>query len=708
MALGSSITQVTESGIKPGITWPSFVSSGIATATNFKTGTTDVHDVGVTAATVVVGSAVTGNSTGLDVTGIVTATSFVGDGSSLIGVASTEYIHSSTNAVLSGIVTTGPLNSSTGNFSSNVTISGNLGVAGTITYEDVARVDATGISTFREGFGVGPLAGIALTAYKDGSIRTSGIVTASSFSGSIASSNIDSGTVATARLGSGTANSSSFLRGDSSWAAVTSTTINNNADNRVITGSGTANTLEGESALTFDGTILTTSTDVKITGASGNTRLYFNRTNAAGSNGNQFGRLIFNDNNANQVAGIEAIRSSAVDDADITLKTRPTGGTITERVRINSLGHVLIGYDSDLSGGDNSQKLQVSHTGGGFIRLLRDDTSISDNNNIGGIRFGGRDGGGNQDLALILCTADGDQDTDDHPGKLQFFTTPDGSGSTQERMRIDNAGHVCMGPTNTMGNLSSNDAPVVINSYTDGGQGALYIHCDGQGGGSSSAHYGIKIDAHSCANNADQYGMMIDCNQQLVSDTTGIFCDVYGSYQTTYCFRAHLQKQIGAYTTGTSFHSKITETSAGGASYHFRGYDGGSERIKIEKDGDIKNTNNSYGSLSDVKLKENIEDAGSQWNDIKSIRVRNFNFINDPDKVKMLGVVAQEVESISAGLIDTENDVTIDEESGVGSVTGTTKYVKYSILYMKAVKALQEAMTRIETLEAKVATLEGS
>ena len=35
-----------------------------------------------------------------------------------------------------------------------------------------------------------------------------------------------------------------------------STTINNNADNRVITGSGTANTLEGEANLTFDGTVL--------------------------------------------------------------------------------------------------------------------------------------------------------------------------------------------------------------------------------------------------------------------------------------------------------------------------------------------------------------------------------------------------------------------------------------------------------------------
>ena len=36
------------------------------------------------------------------------------------------------------------------------------------------------------------------------------------------------------------------------------------------------------------------------------------------------------------------------------------------------------------------------------------------------------------------------------------------------------------------------------------------------------------------------------------------------------------------------------------------------------------------------------------------------------------------------------------------------KSVKYSILYMKAIKALQEAMERIETLEAKVTALENS
>ena len=136
-----------------------------------------------------------------------------------------------------GIVTAttfkGAVDASTGAFTSNVTIDGNLGVAGTITYEDVARVDATGISTFREGFGVGPLTGIALTAYKDGSIRSTGIITASSFSGDVAAGDIASGTVPTARLGSGTANNTVFLRGDSSWQVVDSSSIKNGSDVKV-------------------------------------------------------------------------------------------------------------------------------------------------------------------------------------------------------------------------------------------------------------------------------------------------------------------------------------------------------------------------------------------------------------------------------------------------------------------------------------------
>ena len=42
----------------------------------------------------------------------------------------------------------------------------------------------------------------------------------------------------------------------------------------------------------------------------------------------------------------------------------------------------------------------------------------------------------------------------------------------------------------------------------------------------------------------------------------------------------------------------------------------------------------------------------------------------------------------------------------VGGKDMTVKKMSYSILHMKAFKALQEAMTKIETLEAKVTALE--
>ena len=122
----------------------------------------------------------------------------------------------------------------------------------------------------------------------------------------------------------------------------------------------------------------------------------------------------------------------------------------------------------------------------------------------------------------------------------------------------------------------------------------------------------------------------------------------------------------------------------------------------IRDSGNAVNTNNSYGAISDIKLKENIEDAASQWNDIKSIQVRKFSFKNDEEHKRMLGLVAQEVELISPNLVE----AVIDRDKDGNDLGTTTKEVKYSVLYMKAVKALQEAMGRIEQLESKVTALE--
>ena len=67
----------------------------------------------------------------------------------------------------------------------------------------------------------------------------------------------------------------------------------------------------------------------------------------------------------------------------------------------------------------------------------------------------------------------------------------------------------------------------------------------------------------------------------------------------------------------------------------------------------------------------------------------------------MLGVVAQEAETVCPNLVEISKMTQNGEENEF-------KTFKYSVLYMKSVKALQEAMTRIETLEAEVAALKGS
>ena len=135
-------------------------------------------------------------------------------------------------------------------------------------------------------------------------------------------------------------------------------------------------------------------------------------------------------------------------------------------------------------------------------------------------------------------------------------------------------------------------------------------------------------------------------------------------------------------------------------------------RLNINSDGDVQNHDNSYGSISDIKLKEQISDASEQWDDIKALRIRKFKFktdvaTGDSDEHWRLGVIAQEVEASGMNkLITEETDVDVDDEGKVTETGEKTKIVKYSILYMKAVKALQEAMARIETLETKVKALE--
>jgi hypothetical protein len=152
--------------------------------------------------------------------------------------------------------------------------------------------------------------------------------------------------------------------------------------------------------------------------------------------------------------------------------------------------------------------------------------------------------------------------------------------------------------------------------------------------------------------------------------------------------------------TGATLAVSSSRNTTGGTYSHLEcAIHGVAVKMKVLDGGDVKNTNNSYGAISDQRMKENIVDAASQWDDIKALQVRKYNRIGETQKE--LGVIAQELEASGmGGLVEEGQWYDVDNNSD----DETRKSVKYSVLYMKAVKALQEAMTRIETLETQNTT----
>jgi hypothetical protein len=197
--------------------------------------------------------------------------------------------------------------------------------------------------------------------------------------------------------------------------------------------------------------------------------------------------------------------------------------------------------------------------------------------------------------------------------------------------------------------------------------------------------------------------------------------------------------RVAAVSSGATLQLERTTTSAGSG---FLGADSGNalnvfdssinQRFYVTQGGACYNTTGTYGTISDLKLKDGIVDASPKLAKLLQVRIVNYTLKNDPNKLKQLGVVAQELELISPGLISETADfetitktrevrvpevpaVFDDEGNEVSAAveattrteeyteqlpTGTTtKTVKYSVFVPMLIKGLQEQHAIVEALQ---------
>jgi len=140
----------------------------------------------------------------------------------------------------------------------------------------------------------------------------------------------------------------------------------------------------------------------------------------------------------------------------------------------------------------------------------------------------------------------------------------------------------------------------------------------------------------------------------------------------------------------------VYSTINGGNTYHVYN---GNYKFYVASNGGIYNFQANNSNLSDQREKKNIVSTDAKWGAVKAWSVKEFHYNADEDSdAKKLGVIAQDVETNHPELI-TEFKTTED---------ATRKAVKEQQMMWMAIKALQEAQARIETLEAKVTALENA
>ena len=283
----------------------------------------------------------------------------------------------------------------------------------------------------------------------------------------------------------GVVTATSFVGSGANLTGITQTTINNNANNRVITGSGTANTLEGEANLTFDGNLL------KLQCDSGEFRV------EAANGVDAFSVDSDNGNTVIGSVGTLTIPDSIIHSGDTNTKIRfPAADTISMEVAGSEVFKIV---PDAAHGSSQSIRLRTTHTidgaavnmGGtkaysaGIIRGLvniRDGNAYNVTDNGGGLGFSAiyNSSGSHTTMSQIEGVKANNTDTN-YEGAIKFSTRHN-LGNMVEKARIGLNGLSFQGDT---------AAANCLDDYEEGSWTPTVIRSSAGYSGSYNAQVGI-------------------------------------------------------------------------------------------------------------------------------------------------------------------------------------------------------------------------
>jgi hypothetical protein len=143
---------------------------------------------------------------------------------------------------------------------------------------------------------------------------------------------------------------------------------------------------------------------------------------------------------------------------------------------------------------------------------------------------------------------------------------------------------------------------------------------------------------------------------------------------------------------GVEYHAGSNSGATTGTTNHSF-YINNTERMKISANGDVTNSTGVYGTISDIRVKENIVQSKNYIEDLMKLRVVKYSLKEEKStKPTKLGFIAQEVEKVFPNMVTTSKEGDIED----------FKSIKTSVLIPMLVKAIQELKTELDELKAKV------